>query len=106
MTAYAESKAALESLTRGLTCKYAPDDVRVNAKAPRVVPVERMAELFSDKDVVLYFAAEGRHHSTPSNVDSDDGKKYVSSSKILAHDASSFVNSINGSAIIDYLLLR
>jgi hypothetical protein len=52
MTAYAESKAALESLTRGLTCKYAPDDVRVNAKAPRVVPVERMAELFSDKDVV------------------------------------------------------
>ena len=52
MTAYAASKAALESLTRGLACEYAPDDIRVNAIAPGVVPVERTAELFSDEGVV------------------------------------------------------
>jgi glucose 1-dehydrogenase len=53
MTAYAASKAALESLTRGLACEYAPDFVRVNAIAPGVVPVERMAAAaFSDAKVV------------------------------------------------------
>ena len=52
MTAYAASKAALESLTRGLACEYAPDGVRVNAIAPGVVPVERTAAAFSDARVV------------------------------------------------------
>mmetsp|Transcript_16685 Transcript_16685/g.36194 ORF Transcript_16685/g.36194 Transcript_16685/m.36194 type:complete len:381 (+) Transcript_16685:19-1161(+) len=48
MTAYAASKAALDSLTRGLACEYAPDGVRVNAIAPGVVPVERTAEALSN----------------------------------------------------------
>ncbi|KAL9189048.1 hypothetical protein ACHAXT_011538 [Thalassiosira profunda] len=52
MTAYAASKAALDSLTRGLACEYAADGVRVNAIAPGVVPVERTAEAFSNPDVV------------------------------------------------------
>lgn len=52
MTAYAASKAALDSLTRGLSCEYAPDGVRVNAIAPGVVPVERTAAGFSNPDVV------------------------------------------------------
>jgi glucose 1-dehydrogenase len=46
MTSYAASKAALESLTRGLALEYAPDNVRVNAIAPGVVPVERTAAIF------------------------------------------------------------
>lgn len=52
MTAYAASKAALDSLTRGLACEYASDGVRVNAIAPGVVPVERTAKGFSDPNVV------------------------------------------------------
>ncbi|KAL7525561.1 hypothetical protein ACHAXR_001061, partial [Thalassiosira sp. AJA248-18] len=52
MTAYAASKAALDSLTRGLACEYAPDGIRINAIAPGVVPVERTAEVFSDSKVV------------------------------------------------------
>lgn len=48
MTAYAASKAALDSLTRGLALEYAPDGVRVNAIAPGVVPVERTSVAFSD----------------------------------------------------------
>ncbi|KAL3808773.1 hypothetical protein ACHAXA_001349 [Cyclostephanos tholiformis] len=52
MTSYAASKAALESLTRGLAIEYAPDGVRVNAIAPGVVPVERTASMFSDRNVV------------------------------------------------------
>ena len=52
MTAYAASKAALDSLTRGLACEYAADGVRVNAIAPGVVPVERTADVFSDQKVV------------------------------------------------------
>lgn len=52
MNAYAASKAALDSLTRGLALEYAPDGVRVNAIAPGVVPVERTADLFADQNVV------------------------------------------------------
>lgn len=52
MTAYAASKAALDSLTRGLACEYASDGVRVNAIAPGVVPVERTADALSNQDVV------------------------------------------------------
>ncbi|KAL7489619.1 hypothetical protein ACHAW6_015293 [Cyclotella cf. meneghiniana] len=51
MTAYAASKAALDSLTRGLACEFAADWVRVNAIAPGVVPVERTAQAFSDPKV-------------------------------------------------------
>jgi glucose 1-dehydrogenase len=51
MTAYAASKAALDSLTRGLACEFADDGVRVNAIAPGVVPVERTAEAFADPKV-------------------------------------------------------
>jgi len=51
MTAYAASKAALDSLTRGLACEFATDGVRVNAIAPGVVPVERTAQAFSDPKV-------------------------------------------------------
>ncbi|ACI64643.1 hypothetical protein THAPS_35740, partial [Thalassiosira pseudonana CCMP1335] len=51
MTAYAASKAALDSLTRGLSCEYAPDGIRVNAIAPGVVPVERTAQAFADPKV-------------------------------------------------------
>jgi len=52
MTAYAASKAALDSLTRGLALEYVPDSVRVDAIAPGVVPVERTAAAFEDPDVV------------------------------------------------------
>ena len=51
MTAYAASKAALDSLTRGLACEFAEDGVRVNAIAPGVVPVERTEQAFSDPNV-------------------------------------------------------
>lgn len=51
MTAYAASKAALDSLTRGLACEFAGDDVRVNAIAPGVVPVERTEKAFADPKV-------------------------------------------------------
>ena len=50
MTAYAASKAALDSLTRGLALEYAPDGVRVNAIAPGIVPVERTAEVLRTKE--------------------------------------------------------
>lgn len=41
MNSYAASKAALDSLTRGLSNEWAPHGVRVNAVAPGIVPVER-----------------------------------------------------------------
>ena len=50
MTAYAASKAGLDSLTRGLALEYADDNVRVNAIAPGIVPVERTAAVLSTKD--------------------------------------------------------
>lgn len=51
MTSYAASKAALDSLTRGLACEFAVDGVRVNGIAPGVVPVERTAAAFADPKV-------------------------------------------------------
>lgn len=42
MTAYAASKAALDSLTRGLALEYASDNVRVNAIAPGVVRLRKL----------------------------------------------------------------
>lgn len=51
MTAYAASKAALDSLTRGLALEYALEGVRVNAIAPGFVPVERTAVVLSDPAV-------------------------------------------------------
>ena len=41
MSAYAASKAALDSLTRTMALEYAPHGIRVNCLAPGVVPVER-----------------------------------------------------------------
>jgi glucose 1-dehydrogenase len=52
MSAYAASKAALDSLTRGLALEYAPDRIRVNGIAPGVVPVERTADAFANSEVV------------------------------------------------------
>jgi glucose 1-dehydrogenase len=51
MGAYAASKAGLESLTRSLALEWADDDIRVNAVAPGVVPVERTAKAFDDPAV-------------------------------------------------------
>ena len=51
MTAYAASKAALDSLTRGLALEYAPLGINVNGLAPGVVPVERTQQLFDDVKV-------------------------------------------------------
>ena len=51
MTAYAASKAGLDRLTAGLASEWASDNVRVNAVAPGVVPVERTAELMAKREV-------------------------------------------------------
>lgn len=48
MGAYAASKAGLDSLTRTLALEWADDNIRVNAIAPGVVPVERTAKAFED----------------------------------------------------------
>lgn len=45
MTAYAMSKAALDSLTKGLSNEWAGDGIRVNAVAPGIVPVERTRQV-------------------------------------------------------------
>jgi glucose 1-dehydrogenase len=52
MSAYAASKAALDSLTRTMSIEYAPYGVRVNAVAPGVVPVERTRAAFDDPDTM------------------------------------------------------
>lgn len=52
MSAYAATKAALDSLTQSLACEFAPDGIRVNAIAPGVVPVERTEQAFNDQSVV------------------------------------------------------
>jgi glucose 1-dehydrogenase len=48
MGAYAVSKSALDALTRAMAIEYASDNIRVNAIAPGVVPVERTAAAFAD----------------------------------------------------------
>jgi glucose 1-dehydrogenase len=48
MGAYAASKAALDSLTRTMAIEFAPYNIRVNAIAPGVVPVERTEVAFQD----------------------------------------------------------
>lgn len=48
MGAYAASKAALDSLTKTMAIEFAPYNVRVNAIAPGVVPVERTASYFEN----------------------------------------------------------
>jgi glucose 1-dehydrogenase len=52
MSAYAASKAALDSLTRTMAIEYAQHTIRVNAIAPGVVPVERTKVAFSNPDVM------------------------------------------------------
>jgi glucose 1-dehydrogenase len=51
MGAYAVSKSALDALTRAMALEYAVYNIRVNAIAPGVVPVERTAAAFADKAV-------------------------------------------------------
>jgi glucose 1-dehydrogenase len=58
MGAYAASKAALDSLTRTLAMEYAVHNIRVNAIAPGVVPVERTHAAFFLPDGALSPAAK------------------------------------------------
>jgi len=51
MTAYAASKAGLDRLTAGLASEWAQDNIRVNAVAPGVVPVERTEVIMAKKEV-------------------------------------------------------
>lgn len=51
MGAYAVSKSALDALTRAMALEYATYNIRVNAIAPGVVPVERTAAAFADQAV-------------------------------------------------------
>lgn len=48
MGVYAATKAALDSLTRTMALEWAPYNIRVNAIAPGVVPVERTADVFTE----------------------------------------------------------
>lgn len=48
MGAYAASKAGLDSLTRTLAIEWAEYNIRVNAVAPGVVPVEKTEAAFQD----------------------------------------------------------
>lgn len=62
-SAYATSKAALESLTKVQSLEWAPD-IRVNALAPGVVPVERQAEILEQtKDIWVPSIPAGRYGS-------------------------------------------
>jgi glucose 1-dehydrogenase len=51
MGAYAASKSALDSLTRTMSIEFAYYNVRVNAIAPGVVPVERTQPVFSNPEI-------------------------------------------------------
>jgi glucose 1-dehydrogenase len=51
MGAYAVSKSALDALTRAMALEYAVYNIRVNAIAPGVVPVERTAAAFANQAV-------------------------------------------------------
>lgn len=51
MTAYAASKAGLDRLTAGLASEWAKDNVRVNAVAPGIVPVERTESILSKPEI-------------------------------------------------------
>lgn len=60
-SAYATSKAALETLTRVQALEWAPT-IRVNALAPGVVPVERQAHILEQtKDRWLPYIPAGRY---------------------------------------------
>mmetsp|Transcript_20603 Transcript_20603/g.31493 ORF Transcript_20603/g.31493 Transcript_20603/m.31493 type:complete len:450 (+) Transcript_20603:39-1388(+) len=50
MSAYAASKAALDSITKTLAIEWAQANVRVNAIAPGIVPVERTAEMLNSPE--------------------------------------------------------
>jgi len=50
MTAYASSKAAMDRMTAGLALEWAKDNVRVNAVAPGIVPVERTEKVLRTKE--------------------------------------------------------
>jgi glucose 1-dehydrogenase len=56
VAAYAASKSALDSLTRSMAMEYAAYNIRVNAIAPGVVPVERTAQVFADPAVAQSWA--------------------------------------------------
>lgn len=51
MGAYAASKAGLDSLTRTLALEWAEYNIRVNAVAPGVVPVEKTEAAFQDSQM-------------------------------------------------------
>ena len=48
MSAYAASKAALDSLTRSMAIEFSSNGIRVNAIAPGIVAVERTIDALSD----------------------------------------------------------
>jgi len=69
-SAYAASKAALESLTRVQALEWAGAGIRVNAIAPGVVPVERQQEaLEASKDVWLPSIPTGRYGTAEEIAD-------------------------------------
>ena len=49
MTAHAASKSAMDRLTAGLANEWCNDNIRVNAVAPGIVPVERTADILSQQ---------------------------------------------------------
>lgn len=56
VAAYAASKSALDSLTRSMAMEFAVHNIRVNAIAPGVIPVERTAQIFADPAVTSAWA--------------------------------------------------
>jgi len=63
MTAYATSKAGLDRMTANLAVEFAKDNVRVNAIAPGIVPVERTEAILaqqSSQDIWLPHLPVGR----------------------------------------------